>query len=237
MPVTYVSEHDWEKHSTFDIENLFGTNSENYEVNNFCTISTIHVTSYDDMFDEYALEDSYSIAYDDWNDEYNIFSSPTIEEETRYDYNMPPIFDDYGDENNFFEFAPTTIHVGSINYFMHVAHDRDVFCDSYIVNSIHDAIESYYERGKHSLMYLNNIEFPLFMLQILKLHLFYLSMFAAMCLVDLFSFKIPMHRKWFRFKCASYLIFNALSCSKFFCAPCLKFFSGAYVSIFQNYCA
>jgi hypothetical protein len=25
MPVTYSSDHDWEKHSTFDIENLFGT--------------------------------------------------------------------------------------------------------------------------------------------------------------------------------------------------------------------
>jgi hypothetical protein len=131
MLVTYVSDHDWENHSTFDIENLFGTNSENYEVNNCCTISTIYVPSYDDMFDEYALEDSYSTAYDDYNDEYNIFSSPIIEEETRYDYNMPPIFYDYGDENNFFEFAPTTIvHVGSINSFMHVAHDRDVLCDS-----------------------------------------------------------------------------------------------------------
>jgi hypothetical protein len=77
MPVTYVSDHDWEKHSTFDIENIFGINSKNYEVNNYCTISTIHVPSYDDMFDEYALEDSYSIAFDDYNDEYNIFSSPT----------------------------------------------------------------------------------------------------------------------------------------------------------------
>jgi hypothetical protein len=36
-----------------------------------------------------------------------------------------------------------------------------------------------------------------------------------MCLVDLFSYKIPMHRKWFRFKCISYLLFNALSCFKF----------------------
>jgi hypothetical protein len=52
MPVIYVSDHDWEKHSTFDIENLFGTNSK---VTNCCTISTIHVPSYDDMFDEYAL--------------------------------------------------------------------------------------------------------------------------------------------------------------------------------------
>jgi hypothetical protein len=38
---------------------------------------------------------------------------------------------------------------------MHVAHDRDALCDSYIVNSIHDATESYYERGKHGLMDLN----------------------------------------------------------------------------------
>jgi hypothetical protein len=149
MPVTYVSDHDWEKHSAFDIENLFGTNSENVDVNNCCTISAIHVPFNDDMFTyEHALGDSYSIAYDDtkplvydgYNDEYNIFSSPTIEEETRYDYNMPPIFEDYGDENNFVEFAPTMIvHVGSINSFVHVAHDRDVLCDSYIVNSIYDA--------------------------------------------------------------------------------------------------
>jgi hypothetical protein len=27
MPITYSSDHDWEKHATFDIENLFGTNS------------------------------------------------------------------------------------------------------------------------------------------------------------------------------------------------------------------
>jgi hypothetical protein len=199
MPVIYVSDHDWEKHFTFDIKKLFGTNSENYEVNNCCTISTIHVPSYDDMFDEYALEDSYSIAYDD--------------------YNMPPIFDDYGDENSYFgESAPTTIvHVGSINSLLHVAHDRDVLCDSYIVNSIHDSTKSYYKRGKHGLMDLNNIEFPLFMLQISKLHLFYLSMFATMCLVNLFSYKTPMHRKWFRFKYVLYLLFNTLSFFKFFC--------------------
>jgi hypothetical protein len=93
MPVTYVSDHDWEKHSIFDIENLFCTDSKNYEINNCCTISTIHVPSYDHMFDEYALEDSYSIAYDDtkplvydgYDDEYNIFSSPTFEEKISYD--------------------------------------------------------------------------------------------------------------------------------------------------------
>jgi hypothetical protein len=146
---------------------------------------------------------------------------PTFEEKISYDYNMPPIFDDYGDENNYsVKFAPTKIaknyvHVGSINSFMHVAHDEDVLCDGYVVNSIHDATKSYYERGKYVFKDLNNIKFSLFLLEFLKLHLFYLSMFATMCLVDLFSYKIPMHRKWFRFKCVSYLIFNALSCFKF----------------------
>jgi hypothetical protein len=50
-------------------------------------------------------------------------------------------FNDYGDENSYFvEFAPTTIvHVGSINSFTHMAHDKNVLCDSSIVNSIHDA--------------------------------------------------------------------------------------------------
>jgi hypothetical protein len=71
--------------------------------------------------------------YDDYNDEYDIFSPPTIEEKISYDYNMPPIFDDYGDENNIdsyvVEFAPTMInkndyvYAGSIDSFMHVAHD------------------------------------------------------------------------------------------------------------------
>jgi polyferredoxin len=105
--------------------------------------------------------------------------------------------------------------VGSINSFVHIAHDKNVLCGSYIVNSTHDATESYYERGKHGLMDLNNIKFPLLMLQILKLHLFYLTMLVTMCLIDLFSYKIPMHRMWFRFKCVSYLLFDALSCFKF----------------------
>ncbi len=109
---------------------------------------------------------------------------------------MPPIFDDYGDENNsdsyFVEFAPTIInkndyvYVESINSFKHVAHDKNVLCDSYIVNFIHVSTESYYERGKHGLMYLTNIKFPLFMLKILKLHLFCFPMLVALCFQHFF---------------------------------------------------
>ena len=66
MPVTYSSDHDWEKHTSFDIENLFGTNSENDDINSCFAISAIHVPSNDDMFtNEHTLEDNYSIAYDD----------------------------------------------------------------------------------------------------------------------------------------------------------------------------
>jgi hypothetical protein len=112
---------------------------------------------------------------------------------------MPPIFDDYSDENNndnhFVEFAPITInkndyaYVESNNYFMHVAHDKNVLCDSYIVNFIHDSTESYYERGKHSFVHLNNINFPLFMLKILKLHLFCLPMLVALASIICFLTK------------------------------------------------
>jgi hypothetical protein len=196
-----------------------------FKVNNCCTISTIHVPSYDDMFDEYALRNSCSLAYDDskplvydaYDDEYNILSSPTFEEKISYDYNMPPIFNDYRDENKYsVESAPTMIvHVGSINSFMKVDHDKVALCDSYVVNFIHDATESYYERGKHGLMDLNNIEFPLFMLQFLKLYLFCLLMFFALRFHDLSLYKTIFHRKWFTFKCVSYLLFDALSCFKF----------------------
>jgi hypothetical protein len=47
-----------------------------------------------------------------------IYNFQPHEEKARYDYNMPPIFDDSGDENNYFvEFSPTTI---AKNDYVHV---------------------------------------------------------------------------------------------------------------------
>jgi hypothetical protein len=163
------------------------------------------------------IDDTIPPIYDDYNDEYDIFSPPTIEEKINYDYNMPPIFEDYGDENNsdsyFIEFAPTNkndyAYMESNNYFMHVAHDKNVLCDSYIVNFIHNATESYYERWKHGFMHPNNTKSPLFMLKVLMLHLFCLPMLVASCFNNLFSYKIPLHRKWVRLKCVGYLLLYA----------------------------
>jgi hypothetical protein len=67
------------------------------------------------------------------------------------------------------------------------------------------------------------------MLKILKLHLFCFSMLVALCFHDLFLYNILFHRKWFRLKSVSYLLFDALFC--------FKLFYGVYVSIFSNFCA
>jgi hypothetical protein len=156
-------------------------------------------------------------------DEHDIFSPPSIEEKIYFDDTIPSIYDDYNDEYDIF--SPPTIEE-KINYdsFMHVAHDRNVLGDSYIVNFIHDAAEIYYERGKHGFMHLNNIKFPLLMLKILKLNLFCFPMLVALYFHDLFLYKILVHRKWVRLKNVSYLLFYALFC--------FKLFSDAYASIF-----
>jgi hypothetical protein len=220
--------------------NIISMNSLNTIIANAMENSKLGEAGFDehDIFippstEKIYFDDTIPPIYDDYNDEYDIFSPPTIEDKISYDYNMPPIFDDYGDDNNdsyFVEFAPTTInkndcvYVESINSFMHVAHDKNVLCDSYIVNFIHDAIEGYYERGKHGFMHLNNIKFSLFMLKILKLHLFCFPILVDLCFQDLFLYKIIFHRKLFRLKSVSYFLFDAL----FY----FKLFYGAYMRIF-----
>ncbi|KAK1630601.1 hypothetical protein QYE76_004916 [Lolium multiflorum] len=47
MPFTYISDHDLNEHTTFDITNLWETNSEND--NNFHSVSAIHASSHNDI--------------------------------------------------------------------------------------------------------------------------------------------------------------------------------------------
>ena len=158
-------------------------------------------------------------------DEYHLFSLPSLKEEICFDDTMPPIYDVYNDESDIFSpptieekvyddyddgydsFTPTVTnnqyfdYVESNNTFMHVDHEKNALCDNYIIKFAHDANESYYERGKHDLKYLNTIKFPLFMLKFLKLHLLCLAMLVILCFIDLFSYNILMYRKWVRLKC------------------------------------
>src|SRR4051812_4358985 len=95
---------------------------------------------------------------------------------------------------------------------MHMDHEKNFSGDGYSVDFINDATESYYQRGKHGYMHLNNIKFLFFMLKFLKFQLLGLPMLATLCFIDLFFYKIILHRKSVILKCVSYLLFDALIC-------------------------
>ena len=124
-------------------------------------------------------------------------------------------FNFHSHDSYFVEFAPTTIdenkfaYVKSNKFSMHLCHEKNDLCDGYIVEFIHDATENYYERGTFACRYFNNIEFPLYVLKILKLCLFCLPMLVDSCSHRFFAHKIPMHRKWVRLKCVFHVFHDA----------------------------
>ena len=91
-----------------------------------------------------------------------------------------------------------------------VDHEKHALCDSYIIEFIHEATENYYERGKYGCRSFHGTETPLYVLKVLKLLLFYLPMPVTLFFVNLFAYKIPMHRKWVRLKCVLNLFLDAL---------------------------
>ena len=111
---------------------------------------------------------------------------------------------------------PTILESDKI--YVHVDHEKHALCDSYIVEFVHDATENYYERGKYGCRNIYVTKFPLFMVKVLQLLLFCLPVIFALCFNDLFVYKIPMHRKWVRLKCVSFMLLDALFCfSSYFC--------------------
>ena len=100
-------------------------------------------------------------------------------------------------------------YVESSKFSMLVDHEKNVLCDGYIVEIIHDATEHYYEGGIHACRSCNNIKFPLYVLKV-KLYLFCLPMLVDSCSHKLCAHKTSRHRKWVRFKCASHILHDAL---------------------------
>ena len=92
---------------------------------------------------------------------------------------------------------------------LHIHIEKNALCDSYIVEFINDATENYYEGGTYACRNCNNIKFPLYVLKILKLCLFYLPMLVNYCSHRLFAHKIPMHRNRVSLKCASHMLHDA----------------------------
>ena len=76
----------------------------------------------------------------------------------------------------------TTIHENKFVYvesnekFMHVDHEKNALCDSYIVEFIHDSTDNYYEGGTYACRNCNNIKSHLYVLKILSY-----ACFAFLC--------------------------------------------------------
>src|SRR3954462_2415641 len=176
------------------------------------TLNDSNVTSMSSLntFDANDMQ-SYKLGDATFGEE-DLFSPPSFDEEIYFDDTLPLIYDDYCDDtyaiknkflqvdhdkndsydSYFVEFAPTTIddfsYLGSTKFSMLVDHDKKVLCDTYIVEFIHDTIENYYERRTYAYRYFSNIKCPLFMLKVLKWHLFCLPMLIYLCLNELFLY-------------------------------------------------
>jgi hypothetical protein len=169
------------------------------------------VATYDDYYDNtYVIKSSDDYYYKTChNYEYPFTEHYSFNVETIYgirvSYDAPTIMNEK-------KFA----YVENNKISMHVDHEKNALCGSYIVEFIHDATENYYERGTYAFTYLNNIKFPLYVLKVSKLYLFCLTMLVDSCSHKLFAHKIPMHRKWVRLKFACHMIHDALFMFQFF---------------------
>ena len=88
----------------------------------------------------------------------------------RVSYDTPTILN----EKNF-------AYVESSKISMQVDHEKNALGAGYIVEFVHDATENYYEGRTYACRNCNNIKFPLYVLKILKLCLFYLPMLVDYC--------------------------------------------------------
>ena len=125
-------------------------------------------------------------------------------------------------KSGFEGFNPTIFEIDK-NYVFE-DHEKHALCDSYVVEFIHKATENYYEREKYGCKSFHGTETPLYLLKVLKLLSFYRPMHVALFFVNLFSYKIPMHRTWIRLKHVLNLLLDALFYfnSYFLCEHLLK---------------
>src|SRR3990170_231215 len=160
MPITHYDDYDWENNDTsYNLENLFGTNLENCDDNNCYTIGAIHTiddnSNYandmpshklgDAMFDENDMFENLFAAInifpklgDAMFNEDDLFSPPTLNDQICYDDCMPPTYDDYCDD--------TYVIKSSDDYIYKTCHNYDYpFTEHYSFNveTIHSIRVSY----------------------------------------------------------------------------------------------
>ena len=93
---------------------------------------------------------------------------------------------------------------------MHVDHEENILCDSYIVEFDYDPTCNYYERGKYGCKSFHVTNLPLVMLRFSMLYSSPLHMLDISCLDNLVAYKMPMQRKYVRLKCVCHMFYDAL---------------------------
>ncbi len=93
---------------------------------------------------------------------------------------------------------------------MHVDHEKNILCDSYIVEFKYDPTCNCYERGKYCGRNFHVTKLPLVMWRLLLSLSSSLHMATIGCLDNLFSYKMPMHRKYVRLRCDFHMLYDAL---------------------------
>ena len=93
---------------------------------------------------------------------------------------------------------------------MHVDHEGNILCDSYIVEFEYDPTCNYYERGKYCGRNFHVTKLPLVMLRLLLFLFSSLHMVVFACLDNLFAYEMPMHRKYVRLKYVCHMFYGAL---------------------------
>ena len=117
---------------------------------------------------------------------------------------------------------------------MHVNHKENIVYDSYIVEFEYDPTCNYYERGKYGCRNFHVTKLPLVML---KLSMFYsspLHMLDISRLDNLFAYKMPMHRKYVRFKCDCHMYYDALFVLQFLSFMRASLKSQAYLNGYKD---
>ena len=92
----------------------------------------------------------------------------------------------------------------------HVDHVENILCVSFIVEFDYDPTCNYYERGKYCGRNFHVTKLPLVMLRLLMFLSSSLHMLDLACLANLFSYKMPMHRKYVRLRCVCHVFYDAL---------------------------
>ena len=184
MSTTCCNDHVWSDDGSYDLENLFKPHDE-YDIDtNICN-------NIGSGFGRVpTLGNNYPPTFEN-NQSYEFFHKSGLEE-------VVTLFDD----------NPTILE--ECQFCMHVDHEENILCDSYIVEFEYDPTYNYYEGGKYCGRNFHVTKLPLVMLRLLLLLSSSLHMLVFACLDNLFAYKIPMHRKYVRLKCVCHMCHDAL---------------------------